>query len=75
MTDTTLAQLSSLAVYSAMAVLTLAMVMYAVYLARIAPTRTSSRVADDRELVGERVHRGPTRRGRARARQAASRGC
>ena len=51
MTDTTLAQLSSLAVYSAMGVLTLAMVMYAVYLARIAPTRTSSRVADDRELV------------------------
>ena len=50
MTDTTLAQLSSLAVYSAMAVLTLAMVMYAVYLARIAPKRTSSRAAD-RELV------------------------
>ncbi|MFQ6172294.1 c-type cytochrome biogenesis protein CcsB [Oryzobacter sp. R7] len=50
MTDTTLAQLSNLAIYSAMAVLTLAMVMYAVYLARLAPTRGRVEVAE-RELV------------------------
>ncbi|WP_392543180.1 c-type cytochrome biogenesis protein CcsB [Oryzobacter telluris] len=50
MTDTTLAQLSNLAVYSAMAVLTLAMVMYAVYLARLAPTRERA-ATTDRELV------------------------
>jgi cytochrome c-type biogenesis protein CcsB len=39
MTDTTLAQLSNTAVYSAMVVLTLAMLAYAMYLARLAPTR------------------------------------
>lgn len=50
MTDTTLAQLSNLAVYSAMAVLTIAMVAYAVYLARLAPTRGAV-TADERELV------------------------
>ena len=50
MTDTTLAQLSHLAVYSAMGVLTLAMVMYAVYLARITPTQPRVE-AVERELV------------------------
>jgi cytochrome c-type biogenesis protein CcsB len=39
MTDTTLAQLSNTAIYSAMVVLTLAMVGYAVYLARLVPAR------------------------------------
>ena len=37
MTDTTLAQLSNFAIYSAMVVLTLAMVAYAVHLARLVP--------------------------------------
>lgn len=50
MTDTTFAQLSNLSIYSAMAVLTIAMVMYAVYLARLAPTRGRVAAAD-RELV------------------------
>jgi cytochrome c-type biogenesis protein CcsB len=50
MTDTTLAQLSNLSIYSAMAVLTIAMVMYAVYLARLAPARGRVEAAD-RELV------------------------
>ncbi|WP_299446525.1 c-type cytochrome biogenesis protein CcsB [uncultured Phycicoccus sp.] len=51
MTDTSLAQLSNQAVYSAMAVLTLAMLAYALYLARIAPGH-----ADDasQEAVRER---------------------
>ena len=39
MTDQTLAQLSSAAIYSAMVVLTLAMIADAVYLARLAPER------------------------------------
>jgi cytochrome c-type biogenesis protein CcsB len=39
MTDTTLAQLSNTAIYSAMVVLTLAMLAYAVYLARLVPAR------------------------------------
>jgi cytochrome c-type biogenesis protein CcsB len=39
MTDTTLAQLSNAAIYSAMAVLTLAMLAYALYLARLVPAR------------------------------------
>jgi len=39
MTDTTLAQLSNTAIYSAMAVLTLAMLAYALYLARLVPAR------------------------------------
>ncbi len=39
MTDTTLAQLSNGAIYSAMVVLTLAMVAYAVHLARLVPDR------------------------------------
>ncbi len=56
MTDTTLAQLSNTAVYSAMVVLTLAMLAYAVYLARLLPAReaaTAARAATaaDRELV------------------------
>ena len=52
MTDTTLAQLSNTAVYSAMVVLTLAMVAYAVYLARVVPTRDAAREgALERELV------------------------
>ncbi|HET9020354.1 MAG TPA: c-type cytochrome biogenesis protein CcsB [Ornithinibacter sp.] len=57
MTDTTLAQLSNTAVYSAMVVLTLAMLAYAVYLARLLPAReaaTAARAAAtaaDRELV------------------------
>ncbi len=52
MTDTSLAQLSNLAVYSAMAVLTLAMLAYALYLARLAPDRDVTReAAPERELV------------------------
>jgi len=45
MTDQSLAQLSNLAIYSAMVVLTLAMLADAVYLARLvpAPAGTSSR--------------------------------
>ena len=39
MTDQDLAQLSNTAIYSAMVVLTLAMLAYAVYLARLAPSR------------------------------------
>lgn len=55
MTDYTLAQLSNYAVYSAMVVLTLAMVGYALYLARIAPGSTVDRdVATDREVAAER---------------------
>ena len=50
MTDTTLAQLSNLSIYSAMAVLTLAMVMSAVYLARLAPSHAKAEVVE-RELV------------------------
>ncbi|KRE60924.1 c-type cytochrome biogenesis protein CcsB [Nostocoides sp. Soil756] len=52
MTDYTLAQLSNYSVYSAMVVLTLAMLAYALYLARIAPER-SERTAEvrERELV------------------------
>ena len=48
MTDTTLAQLSNTAVYSAMAVLTLAMLAYGLYLARVVPGRAE---APERELV------------------------
>ncbi len=54
MTDTTLAQLSNTAIYSAMVVLTLAMVAYAVYLARLAPAREATRerqATRERELV------------------------
>ena len=52
MTDQTLAQLSNAAIYSAMAVLTLAMLAYAVYLARLVPERDRAAVvAGDRELV------------------------
>jgi cytochrome c-type biogenesis protein CcsB len=53
MTDQTLAQLSNAAIYSAMVVLTLAMLAYAVYLARLVPERDreSAVVAEDRELV------------------------
>ncbi len=59
MTDTTLAQLSNLAIYSAMAVLTLAMVLYAVYLARLAPSRARVEVAE-RELVTAGAPDAPT---------------
>ena len=55
MTDQTLAQLSNLAIYSAMAVLTLAMLADAVYLARLVPAREAAREAErerERELVG-----------------------
>ena len=45
MTDTTLAQLSNTAVYSAMVVLTLAMLAYAVYLARLLPAREAATAA------------------------------
>ncbi len=43
MNDQTLATYSNLAIYSAMAVLTLAMVMYAVHLARLMPAKDRSR--------------------------------
>ncbi|GAA4412540.1 c-type cytochrome biogenesis protein CcsB [Fodinibacter luteus] len=56
MTDQTLAQLSNTAIYSAMVVLTLAMLAYAVHLARLAPTRDAVDVATrDRALVGAGV--------------------
>jgi cytochrome c-type biogenesis protein CcsB len=52
MTDQTLAQLSNLAIYSAMVVLTLAMLADAVYLARLVPAREADReTARERELV------------------------
>jgi cytochrome c-type biogenesis protein CcsB len=52
MTDQTLAQLSNTAIYSAMVVLTLAMLAYAVYLARLAPSRDAvAESAQERELV------------------------
>ena len=52
MTDQSLAQLSNLAIYSAMVVLTLAMLADAVYLARLVPAREAKReTARERELV------------------------
>ena len=52
MTDQTLAQLSNLAIYSAMAVLTLAMIADAVYLSRLVPAREAAKEsARERELV------------------------
>ncbi|MEO6789952.1 MAG: c-type cytochrome biogenesis protein CcsB [Ornithinibacter sp.] len=52
MTDTTLAQLSNFAIYSAMVVLTLAMVAYAVHLARLVPAAPEKlEPAAERELV------------------------
>jgi cytochrome c-type biogenesis protein CcsB len=52
MTDTTLALLSNTAIYSAMVVLTLAMIGYAVHLARLVPKRRADEVpAAERELV------------------------
>ena len=58
MTDQTLAQLSNTAIYSAMVVLTLAMLAYAVYLARLVPSRDAAteearahEATPDRELV------------------------
>lgn len=53
MTDTTLAQLSNTAIYSAMAVLTLAMLAYALHLARLLPAREAATAATaaQRELV------------------------
>lgn len=50
MTDTSLAQLSNLSVYSAMAVLTIAMISYAVFLARTAAAVPEPR-RQDRALV------------------------
>ncbi len=54
MTDTTLAQLSNTAVYSAMAVLTLAMLAYGLYLARVVPGRGEAQDAAARAEVPER---------------------
>ena len=52
MTDQSLAQLSNLAIYSAMVVLTLAMLADAVYLARLVPAREAAREGvRERELV------------------------
>ena len=53
MTDQTLAQLSNAAIYSAMLVLTLAMIADAVYLARLAPERDRRNAvpAEDLQLV------------------------
>ena len=52
MTDQSLAQLSNLAIYSAMVVLTLAMLADAVYLARLVPAREAAQeTARERELV------------------------
>ena len=52
MTDQTLAELSNLAIYSAMVVLTLAMIADAVYLARLVPAREAAQeAARERELV------------------------
>ena len=53
MTDATLAQLSNTAVYSSMVVLTLAMLAYALYLARLVPAREQHAETADRspELV------------------------
>jgi cytochrome c-type biogenesis protein CcsB len=68
MTDQTLAQLSNTAIYSAMVVLTLAMLAYAVYLARLAPTRDAvAESAQERELVGAGSSGGPTGAGEAAA--------
>ena len=65
MTDQTLAQLSNLAIYSAMVVLTLAMIADAVYLARLVPAREAAQEsARERELVtagGAAEPRRPTR--------------
>ena len=62
MTDTTLAQLSNTSIYSATVVLTLAMVAYAVYLARLVPSRERAAVpaAQERELVAAGSGDGPT---------------
>lgn len=51
MTSPQLAQLSNLALYGAMAVLAVAMLAFAVHLARLAPSRSAQRDRD-RELVG-----------------------
>ncbi len=53
MTDTTLAQLSNTAIYSAMVVLTLAMLAYALHLARLVPAREDAAAEAERapELV------------------------
>ena len=48
MTDQTLATYSNLSIYSAMAVLTLAMILYAVHLARLMPSKERE---PKRELV------------------------
>ena len=73
MTDQTLAQLSNTAIYSAMVVLTLAMLAYAVYLARLAPTRDAvAESAHERELVGAGGSGGATGAGEATAGGAAT---
>ncbi|MBM6399915.1 c-type cytochrome biogenesis protein CcsB [Phycicoccus sonneratiae] len=58
MTDYTLAQLSNYSVYSAMVVLTLAMLAHGLYLARIVPARESASTREEapaRELVAAGV--------------------
>ena len=68
MTDQTLAQLSNLAIYSAMVVLTLAMLADAVYLARLVPAREADRESRARARARDRRRR---RRGRATRHPAA----
>lgn len=63
MTEQTLAQLSNTAIYSAVVVLTLAMLAYAVYLARLVPARDAAAeatVAQARELVAAGAGDGAT---------------
>ena len=64
MTDQTLAQLSNLAIYSAMVVLTLAMLADAVYLARLVPGprgRPGGRRASASSSAAGGARRGPAR--------------
>lgn len=72
MTDTTLAQLSNQSIYSAMVVLTLAMVAYAVHLARLLPAREQAVEAPVREeaLVGAGAPATPAADGTAEAARA-----
>ena len=52
MTNETLAGYANVSLYSAMAVFTIAMVSYAVYLAGLLPARDRTDRPADRELVG-----------------------
>jgi hypothetical protein len=62
MTDQSLAQLSNLAIYSAMVVLTLAMLADAVYLARLVPAREAAHESvHEREWCLPAPARGATR--------------